>query len=80
MEGWIADKEVALMILHDLLGLPPYEPRPESERRRSWRARVEAEPGLEPGGVPDETPAKAQGLPEHVRGQILRRLGKGGKL
>jgi len=79
-EGWIADKEVALMVLHDLLGLPAYEPKPEGERRRSWRARVESEPGVEPGGVPEETPAKAEGLPEHIRGQILRRLGKGGKL
>jgi len=80
MEGWIADKEVALMILHDLLGLAPYEPKPPDEQRRSWRARVEAEAGVEPGGVLEQTPAEAEGLPEHVRGQILRRLGKGSKL
>jgi len=78
MEGWIPDKEVALMILHDVLGLPPYEPKPLSEMMHSWRGRVQA--GSDPGGVAEETPARAQGLPDHIKGQILRRLGKRGKL
>ncbi|MFQ6131695.1 MAG: DEAD/DEAH box helicase, partial [Armatimonadota bacterium] len=41
-EGWIPDKEAALMVLHDVLGLPAYEPRPPSERLRTWRDRVRA--------------------------------------
>jgi DEAD/DEAH box helicase domain-containing protein len=79
-EGAIPDKEAALMVLHDVLGLKPYEPKPETERRRAWRQRVEARPGAEPGGVAAETPERADDLPEHVKGQIRRRLGKDGKL
>ena len=41
-EGWIPDKEAALMVLHDVLGRPTYHPRPPSERLRTWRDRVRA--------------------------------------
>ncbi len=44
-EGWIPDKEAALVVLHDVLGLPAYEPRPPSERLRTWRERVRAAAG-----------------------------------
>ena len=63
MEGWIPDKEAALMVLHDLLGLAPYVPRPPSERLRTWRDRVRPL-------VPDQTAeAKQKGsyaLPERT--------------
>ncbi len=77
-EGWIPDKEVALMVLHDVLGLAPYQPKPLSAAHRSWRTRVTA--GDEPGGVAEQAPATSEALPDHIRGQILRRLGKKGKL
>ncbi|MGQ9733146.1 MAG: Zn-binding domain-containing protein, partial [Candidatus Zipacnadales bacterium] len=78
-EGWIPDKEVALMILYDVLGLQPYQPKPLSDRSPSWRQRVTVHPCIEPEEVankPSKTPAD---LPEHIKGQILRRLGKRGK-
>lgn len=39
-EGYLPDKEGALMLLHDYLGLEPYIPKPFSERAKSWRERV----------------------------------------
>ncbi len=39
-EGYLPDKEGALMLLHDYLGLEPYIPKPFSEKARSWRERV----------------------------------------
>ncbi len=39
-EGYLPDKEGALMLLHDYLGLEPYMPEPFSEKARSWRERV----------------------------------------
>jgi len=79
-EGAIPDKEAALMILHDVLGLAPYEPKPAADTGWRWRRRVQATPEARPGGVADETPPRAQELPDYVKGQILRRLGKDGKL
>ncbi|MBM3475638.1 MAG: DUF1998 domain-containing protein, partial [Armatimonadetes bacterium] len=79
-EGAIPDKEAALMILHDVLGLAPYEPKRATDRGWLWRRRVKATPEARPGGVADETPPRAEDLPDHVKGQIRRRLGKGGKL
>jgi DEAD/DEAH box helicase domain-containing protein len=39
-EGYLPDKEGALMLLHDYLGLEPYVPKPLSERAKTWRQRV----------------------------------------
>ena len=39
-EGWVPDKEGALMLLHDFLGLEPYVPRTIADKYRSWRQRV----------------------------------------
>ena len=79
-EGLIPDKEGALMILHDVLGLKVYEPKPAEERKGTWRRRVEPQEHVQPGGVAEEPQERSKELPEHIRGQILRRLGKGGKL
>jgi DEAD/DEAH box helicase domain-containing protein len=79
-EGQIPDKEAALMILHDVLGLAPYQPKPPTDRGWRWRQRVQATPEAQPGGVAEETPAKADDLPDYVKGQIRRRLGERGKL
>ena len=79
-EGAIPDKAAALMILHDVLGLAPYEPKPGTGNGWQWRRRVQSTEGAEPGGVAEATPGAAEELPEHVKGQIRRRLGKGGKL
>ncbi|MGD8240760.1 MAG: DUF1998 domain-containing protein, partial [Armatimonadota bacterium] len=75
MEGWIPDKEAALMVLHDLLGLQPYVPRPPSDRLRTWRDRVRP---LQ--ATAQQSPARNQPLPEGIRGRILERLGKDDKL
>jgi DEAD/DEAH box helicase domain-containing protein len=39
-EGYLPDKEGALMLLHDFLGLEPYTPKPFSDRAKTWRQRV----------------------------------------
>ncbi len=80
MEGWIPDKEAALLILHDLLGLAPYVPRPPSDRLRTWRERVRPlEATVQPATAQQQSPRNPP-LPDGIRGRILERLGKDDKL
>lgn len=59
----IPDKEAALVILHDLLELEPYVPRPLSDEERARRGAGSAEAG---------SPIKR--LPEHVEEKLRRKL------
>ncbi len=59
----IPDKEAALVILHEVLGLEPYQPKPLTDEERALRA---AEPEA------PEVPIKR--LPENIEKKIRRRL------
>ncbi|MFQ5818313.1 MAG: hypothetical protein ACE5H2_10235, partial [Terriglobia bacterium] len=63
-------------------GMEPYQPRPPSERLRTWRDRVRAAASGQPT-TPQPTaqlPPHGATLPGAVREQILSRVGKGKKL
>ena len=69
----------ALMVLHDLLGLAPYVPRPPSDRLRTWRDRVRPLAPRDTASTEQPAP-RNPALPEPIRGRILERLGKDDKL
>ena len=64
--GRIPDKEAALCLLHDLLQLEPYQPKPRASGDRSWPA-----PGEAPAPVP--LPPLVP-LPEAVERRIRKQL------
>lgn len=79
-EGRVPDKEGALMLLHDFLGLEPYNPRPFSEKYRSWRQRMKTH-------KPEESAFREHGrqernveLPAGLRLKLEKQIGKKGKL
>ena len=58
----IPDKEAALVILHHLLGLKPYLPKPLTDEERARR------------GTETQTPVELKRLPENVEQKLRRRL------
>lgn len=75
VRGRIADREAALMLLHDMLGLEPYTPKPRSTGPLAWSQVAAA---TDPDDNPDEStgpsrPAAAP-LPDQVELRIRKQL------
>ena len=79
-EGRVPDKEGALMLLHDFLGLEPYVPRPFSERYRSWRQRMAKHNSQENAYRRHGRETRNLPLPESLRSKLEKKLGKNKKL
>ena len=79
-EGRVPDKEGALMLLHDFLGLGAYSPRPHSEKYLSWRQRLGKHDPEEEAFRRRERQARNQPLPESLKLKLQKKLGKDGKL
>jgi DEAD/DEAH box helicase domain-containing protein len=62
MKGRIPDKEAALVLLHAMLGLPPYVPRTALSAERAARARALLASGAAERRRPGETGAPVAGL------------------
>ncbi|MBD3183149.1 DEAD/DEAH box helicase [Candidatus Poribacteria bacterium] len=79
-EGRVPDKEGAIMLLHDFLGLEPYNPRPFSEKYRAWRDRMDSH---KPEDVERRETARKQRnveLPDSLKTKLEKKLGKNKKL
>ncbi|MBN1591858.1 MAG: DEAD/DEAH box helicase [Candidatus Coatesbacteria bacterium] len=76
--GVLPDKEVAIVLLHEMLGLEPYEPKFIKPRPHPASLPKEAEP--KPVGEPSEPPTEFKRLPTRTEDRIRRRLrGQGDK-
>ena len=75
-EGAVPDKEGALMLLHDFLGLKPYVPRPFSERYRYWRERLARHDPQKEAWRRDGRETRNVPLPESLRSKLQNKLGK----
>lgn len=74
--GKIPDKEAALCILHDLLQLEPYEPKPPGEMyaRRLAQATSGLPTDAEAAAATPPTPLELKSLPESVEAKLRRRI------
>jgi DEAD/DEAH box helicase domain-containing protein len=79
-EGRVPDKEGALMLLHDFLGLGPYVPRPPSEKYWSARQRMAKHDPQESLYREYRREVRNPPLPEGLRLKMEKRLGKKAKL
>jgi DEAD/DEAH box helicase domain-containing protein len=79
-EGAVPDKEGALMLLHDFLGLEPYIPRPFSERYWSWRERHAKHDPQESAWREHGRRGRNPPIPESLRSKLEKKLGKNKKL
>lgn len=75
-EGRIPDKEGALMLLHDFLGLEPYVPRPFSERRVQLTRFAPQEDEFRR----QSRESRNQPLPPSLKAKLEKKLGKNVKL
>jgi DEAD/DEAH box helicase domain-containing protein len=73
--GKVPDKESALCILHDLLQLEPYEPKPPGEMYRRRLETAQSLAPVDPPAVP--RPLEITPLPEHVESKLRRRINNG---
>jgi DEAD/DEAH box helicase domain-containing protein len=79
-EGRVPDKEGALMLLHDFLGLEHYNPRPFSERYLSWRKRMARQDAQVAEERRQRREARNVQLPESLRSKLEKKLGGKAKL
>jgi len=79
-EGRVPDKEGALMLLHDFLGLEPYNPRPVSEKYRSWHQRMAEHEPAESAYREHGRQERNVELPEGLRLKLEKKMGKKAKL
>jgi DEAD/DEAH box helicase domain-containing protein len=79
-EGRVPDKEGALMLLHEFLGLRHYIPKPFSERYLSWRQRMAKHEPRESVYRTYRREVRNPPLPEGLRLKLEKRMGKKAKL
>jgi len=79
-EGRVPDKEGALMLLHDFLGLDHYNPRPFSERYLSWRQRMAKQDAQVAEDRRQRREARNVQLSESLKSKLEKKLGGKAKL
>jgi len=79
-EGRVPDKEGALMLLHDFLGLEPYDPRPFSEKYRNWRQRMARHDPQLAAQREQRRQERNEPLSDSLRSKLEKKLGKNKKL
>ncbi len=68
------------MLLHDFLGLEPYNPRPTSERYRNWQRRMARHDPQAAAQREHRRQTRNQPLSDSLKSKLEKKLGKNKKL